>query len=172
MRLLVAAIIAAALVASGAILFSTWFGSVELRTKGDGEITRKRRPDTETETRYPFCEGGDLDCEVPDQFPGQQVACDSDGIPDYTPPVVLVRTVPLWPTDLRDDLPIHIVVTNFCIGIDGRAANVTAKGTPSLVFDRVSIRAVERWRFRPATSKSAPIDVCGCEVELTLERDF
>ncbi len=171
MRLLVAAFIAAALVTSGAILFSTWFGSVELRTDGNGEVVRKRRPDTETETRYPFCVGGDFNCEAPDRFPGQQVACDSDGIAEYKPPEVQVRIVPSWPFDLRDDLPIHMVVANFCVGIDGLASSVTAEGMPSEVFDRASIHAVERWRFRPARSNSTPIDVCDCEVELTFERD-
>lgn len=171
MRLLLAALIAAAVVTGGAVLFSSWFGSVELRTEGDGEVARKRRPDTETETSYPSCEGGDFHCEEPNRFQWPQIGCDSDGIPNYRPPEVQARTSPSWPTDQPDDLPIHHVVMNFCVKIDGGTTDVTARGAPSQVFDQASIHAVERWRFIPATSKFTPIDVCGCEVELTFEPD-
>lgn len=182
MRLLVAALIAAALVTTGAVLFSTWFGSVELRTEGDGEVARKQRADTETETsterddsatQSKACAETDTSGYCVFVLPGDdqdEYTCSHEHLENYKAPESVMRVFPGKIFDLRSDLPDMYVDVTFCIDTEGKVESSrasSASGPP--LFDGISQRMVSRWKFEPARSKGKPVGVCGCDLKFKYE---
>lgn len=182
MRLLMAALLAAVVSLGGTLLFSSYFDSIELRTESDGETVAKRQHDTRTQDDR--C-GIDVECPeiIVDYFPceatndcperptrRQLLVCNRQGLTDYHAPQIVELARPTLPFVEELDMPIHRVLTNFCISNTGNAFDITALGRPTNLFDRSAVEAIEESLFLPAASKLNSVQVCGCEIDLTFDR--
>jgi protein TonB len=78
---------------------------------------------------------------------------------DVKPPVIVARVEPGYPEIARRSRVTGIVVVEAIIDKQGRVRNARVlQGQPMGLSD-AAVRAIEQWRFRPATRRGEPVDV-------------
>lgn len=72
-------------------------------------------------------------------------------------PVVTREIEPDYPFDLESILTGKAVVV-FTVRADGKVADTTVVEADDVLFGEAAVRAVRKWRFRPALVKGVPVD--------------
>ena len=79
--------------------------------------------------------------------------------PTSSPPVALRNEPPAYPRVARQRGQEGIVELRVQVRADGTCGEVVVdKGSGHRVLDRAAVKAVRRWRFRPATRDGRPVD--------------
>jgi protein TonB len=86
---------------------------------------------------------------------------------DVEVPTPWVRIPPEYPPNGRGD---GSVLVRFDVTRLGSVANArVVESTPPGMFDRAALRAIERWRYRPAVVDGVPVERRGLQVRLRFE---
>ena len=84
-----------------------------------------------------------------------------------TPPQPVAQVPPLYPVTARMKGIEGEVTLVFIVRTDGSTDNIQVNSSePKGVFDTAAINAIEKWRFKPATSGGTPV---ACRVILPLK---
>ncbi|MDA0708489.1 MAG: energy transducer TonB [Proteobacteria bacterium] len=80
----------------------------------------------------------------------------SDKIIEYRP---TVRLAPQYPFRAIEEKIEGFVVVSFTIDTEGNTKNIRAVDSSHKMFERNTIKAVERFKFRPRTINGIPVEV-------------
>ncbi len=181
MRLIFSAILAAALVFGGTLLFARYFGSIETGPRdpldaqevpGVKPELESPRPDTETRTEG-ASRSETLGTNDYDDFPVlsaySEVSCMKVPMGEYVPPKLTVRILPRFSEGHTPTL-VYTVDARFCVTVEGGASDIeVVRSDPPKFFDRAVTRAVSKWKFTPATVDGEETEVCDCGARISNE---
>lgn len=160
MRQIFSVILAAALVFGGALFMAEYFTGLEVRNDKPAAAQKPRDSKTRTVKKTH---------ERPRVGP---YSCTPAGSGAYRPPKADVRAAPKYPRRAIASCANGYVLVRFCVETNGSTSGVVSQqSSPEGLFDKEATRALEKWKFQPATTDGVPVRVCDCTVPLTFELD-
>lgn len=88
--------------------------------------------------------------DLPDDFTGT--------LPD-TLPQPIVRIAPDYPRRPQERCQEGYVVVEFTVTVDGTTRDIRVLDSSDSAFEREAVRAVQRWKYRPAMKDGEPVAV-------------
>ena len=115
----------------------------------------------------------DSDIEIPDAGLSGDFSIDAEvSVEVDQKPRVLRKVDPKYPDNARRANREAVVIVEFTVGVDGKAADIKVVNPVGYGFDEAAIEAIKKWRFTPAkrAGENVPMRVQQ-RIRFTLEED-